>query len=193
MKQNGLHTTSTSTFIFMCLSLIHRTFLAQDFPNSVHLLVNLTLAFSSINSDHSIYLFSVNTVICRLYHVQSVTQYTIFIPHNHPSLTLYEGKSLNNRNFIITFLQEYLQKLFVSYFSTQSPCFATHLVHLSTTLRMPSRKKLDLLFHCLATLTGLPLWCSSLTFCRPFWNLSTHSYTLPWLKQLSPYWTFILV
>jgi len=39
--------------------------------------------------------------------------------------------------------------LFVSYFSTWSPCFATHLVHLSTSLRMPSRKKLDLLFHCL--------------------------------------------
>jgi hypothetical protein len=37
------------------------------------------------------------------------------------TVTLYEGKSLNNRNFIITFLQEYLQKLFVSYFSTQSP------------------------------------------------------------------------
>jgi len=37
----------------------------------------------------------------------------------------------------------------VSYFSTQSPYFATHLVHLSTSLRMPSRKKLDLLFHCL--------------------------------------------
>ena len=31
----------------------------------------------------------------------------------------------------------------------------------------------------LATLTGLPLRCSSLTFCRPFKNLSTHSYTLP--------------
>jgi len=31
---------------------------------------------------------------------------------------IYEGKSLNNRNFRITFLQEYLQKLFVSYFST---------------------------------------------------------------------------
>ena len=30
----------------------------------------------------------------------------------------YEGKSLNNKNFIITFLQEYLQKLFVSYFTT---------------------------------------------------------------------------
>jgi len=30
----------------------------------------------------------------------------------------YEGKSLNNRNFIITFLQEYLQKLFGSYFLT---------------------------------------------------------------------------
>jgi len=30
----------------------------------------------------------------------------------------YEGKSLNNRNFITTFLREYLQKLFVSYFST---------------------------------------------------------------------------
>jgi len=28
------------------------------------------------------------------------------------------------------------------YFSTQSPCFATHLVHMSTSLRMPSRKKL---------------------------------------------------
>ena len=31
---------------------------------------------------------------------------------------IYEGKSLNNRTFIITFLQQYLQKLFVSYFST---------------------------------------------------------------------------
>jgi len=31
---------------------------------------------------------------------------------------LYGGKSLNNKNFIIAFLQEYLQKLFVSYFST---------------------------------------------------------------------------
>ena len=32
----------------------------------------------------------------------------------------YEGKSLNNRKclLVITFLQEYLQKLFVSYFST---------------------------------------------------------------------------
>jgi len=30
----------------------------------------------------------------------------------------YECKSLNNRNFMITFLQEYLQKLFVSYFAT---------------------------------------------------------------------------
>ena len=36
----------------------------------------------------------------------------------HQEVKLYEGKSLNNRNFIITFLQEYLQKLFVSYFST---------------------------------------------------------------------------
>jgi hypothetical protein len=31
---------------------------------------------------------------------------------------MYEGESLNNRNFIIPFLQEYLQKLFVPYFST---------------------------------------------------------------------------
>jgi hypothetical protein len=30
--------------------------------------------------------------------------------------------------------------------------------------------------------TGPPLQCSSLTFCLPFWNLSTHSYALPWLK-----------
>jgi len=36
----------------------------------------------------------------------------------HPPTQTYEGKSLNNRNFITTFLQEYLQKLFVSYFST---------------------------------------------------------------------------
>jgi hypothetical protein len=33
-------------------------------------------------------------------------------------LLTYEGESLNNRNFIIPFLQEYLQKLFVPYFST---------------------------------------------------------------------------
>jgi len=39
---------------------------------------------------------------------------------------------------------------------------------------------LDMLFHCLTCLlTGLPLRCSSLIFCRPFRNLSTHSYTLP--------------
>ena len=69
--------------------------------------------------------------------------------HTYIYTGIYEGKYLNNRNFIIIFLQEYLQKLFVSYFSTWSPCFATHLVHLSTSLRMPSRKKLDLLFHCL--------------------------------------------
>ena len=37
----------------------------------------------------------------------------------------------------------------MSYFSTYSSCFATHFLHLSTSLRMPSRKKLDLLFHCL--------------------------------------------
>jgi hypothetical protein len=30
----------------------------------------------------------------------------------------YEGESLNNRNFIIPFLKEFLQKLFVPYFST---------------------------------------------------------------------------
>jgi hypothetical protein len=29
-----------------------------------------------------------------------------------------EGKSLNNSNLIVAFLQEYLQKLFLSYFST---------------------------------------------------------------------------
>ena len=76
--------------LLMCLSLIHHTFLAQDFPNSVRLLGNLTPAFSSFDSDYSSYLFSVNTVIHCLYHVQSVTQYTTFILHNHPSLTLYK-------------------------------------------------------------------------------------------------------
>jgi hypothetical protein len=33
-------------------------------------------------------------------------------------LDKYEGKSLNNSNVIITFVQEYLQKLFVSYILT---------------------------------------------------------------------------
>ena len=59
----------------------------------------------------------------------------------HVALEQYESKSLNNRNFIITLLQEYLQKLFLPYFSTQSPCFTTRLVHQSTSLQMPSRKK----------------------------------------------------
>jgi len=77
----------------------------------------------------------------------------------------YEGKSLTNRNFIITFLQEYLQKLFVSYFSTQSPRFATHSVQLSTSLRAPSRKKLfGVAFNqlCTADITS-----SSLQTCGP--------------------------
>jgi len=52
----------------------------------------------------------------------------------------------------------------------------------------------DLLLHCLSCHANWsPLRCSSLTFCLPFWNLSTHSYTLPSLKQLSPYRTFILL
>ena len=76
--------------LLMCLSLILHTFLAQDFPNSVRLLRNLTPAFSSLDSDHSGYLFSANTLIHRFYQVHSVTQYTTFILQNHPSLTLYK-------------------------------------------------------------------------------------------------------
>ena len=49
----------------------------------------------------------------------------------------------------------------MSYFSTWSPCFATHLVHLSTSLRMPSGKKFDLLFHCLTCHTN---WSPTLVF-----------------------------
>ena len=67
----------------------------------------------------------------------------IFIKHISQMINtiyIHEGKSLNNRNFIITILQECLKKLFVSYFPTQSPRFATHSVHLSTSLQMPSRK-----------------------------------------------------
>jgi hypothetical protein len=33
-------------------------------------------------------------------------------------ISIYEGTSLNNRNLLITLLQEYLEKVFVSYFST---------------------------------------------------------------------------
>jgi len=43
---------------------------------------------------------------------------TVYPPSSFYVDIKYEGKSLNNRNFIITFLQEYLKKLFVSYFST---------------------------------------------------------------------------
>ena len=48
----------------------------------------------------------------------------IFIKHISQMINtiyIHEGKSLNNRNFIITILQECLQKLFVSYFPKQSP------------------------------------------------------------------------
>ena len=49
------------------------------------------------------------------------TRNKVIFPSLPTIIMNYECKSLNNRNFIITFLQEYLQKLFVSYFSTQSP------------------------------------------------------------------------
>ena len=53
---------------------------------------------------------------------------------------------------------------------------------------------LDLLFYCLschANWAPTPVFITDVFI--PFWNLSTHSYTLPWLKQMSPYWMFVLL
>jgi len=58
---------------------------------------------------------------------------------------MYKGKSLNNRKFYTCndFFTRVLTKIVcVLFFDIVAPCFATHLVHLSTSLRMPSRKKL---------------------------------------------------
>jgi len=62
-----IHTSPYLCSLLMCLSFIQLTFLSQDLSNSVCLLVTMTLVFSSIDSDHSSYLFSVNTVIHHLY------------------------------------------------------------------------------------------------------------------------------
>ena len=63
--------------------------------------------------------------------------------------------------------------MFVSYFLTLSPCFATHLVHLSTNMRVPSRKKLfDVVFNqlCTASITSLSsayFWPCKCSFIGP--------------------------
>ena len=65
-------------------------------------------------------------------------------PHTRSRASNYEGKSLNKRkcytrnNFFTRVLTEIVCVLFFDIV----PCFATHLVHLSTSLRMPSRKKM---------------------------------------------------
>jgi len=58
----------------MCPSFIHHVSIAQYISNGVGILLYLTLIFPSIDSDHSSYLFSVNTVLLRSYYVQSTTQ-----------------------------------------------------------------------------------------------------------------------
>ena len=85
--------------------------------------------------------------------------------------------SLNNRNFIITFLQEYLQKLCLIF--RHSPPASQHTwATCPQACGCPLEKSSTCGFTVsLATLTGLPLRCSSLIFCHLFWNLSTHSYT----------------
>jgi hypothetical protein len=52
---------------------------------------------------------------------------------------------------------------------------------------------LDLLFHCLGCHAN---WSPTVVFITDVLSSilkSFHPYTLPWLKQLSPYWTFILL
>ena len=94
-----------------------------------------------LRCDLFVFLYNCRYVTMTNFH--SVTCCTRLLAHDDCKLfpILYEGKLLNNRNFIVTFFTRVLIQI-VSYFSTQSHCFATHLVHLSTSLRMPSRKKL---------------------------------------------------
>ena len=73
-NKNGLTLPLHLRLLRMCPSFIHHISSAQALSNSVSLLVNLTLVFSSINSDHSSYLLSVNIVIHLLYYVQSIAQ-----------------------------------------------------------------------------------------------------------------------
>jgi len=103
----------------------------------------------------------------------------------HPFTTIYEGKSLNKRNFIITFLQEYLWKLFVSYFWTYSPCFATHLVQLSTSLRVSSIKKTF-------------LECPLTTFSPPHYLVGICKFLAPQMffhrsKKVKVWWRQVLI
>ena len=94
------------------------------------------LKYFFLSPDRWVVLTDIASSLSPTFDYWLIHKRTWFLTDKISSLLKYEGKSLNNRNFIITFLQEYLQKLFVS------PCFATHSVHLSTSLRMPSRKKL---------------------------------------------------
>jgi len=74
------------------------------------------IGFVKIATDKLLFSSDTNITYCIYPKIQDF----FFLRHHLKKLglPLYEGKSLNNRNFIITFLQEYLQKWFVSYFST---------------------------------------------------------------------------
>jgi hypothetical protein len=74
MKFSGFTHPLHLRLLRLCPSFIHHISIAQDLSNSVRSLVNLTLIYSLIDSDHSSYLFSVNTVIHRLCYVQSTAQ-----------------------------------------------------------------------------------------------------------------------
>ena len=115
-------------------------------------------------------------------------------PDMERKVEYYEGKSLNNRNFVITFCKSTYRNCLCLIFRHSPPASQHSWSTCPQACGCPLEKSSTCYFTVsLATLTGLPLRCSSLTYCRPFWTLSTHSYTLPWLKQLSPYWTFILI
>jgi len=92
----------------------------------------------------------------------------------------YEGKSLNNRNFIIIFYKSTYRNCLCLIFWHSPPASQHTWSTCPQACGCPLEKNSTCCFTVsLATLTGLPLRCSSLIFCRPFWNLSTHSYTLP--------------
>ena len=84
-------------------------------------------------------------------------------------LQFYEGKSLNNRNFIITFYKSTYRNCFRLIFRHSPPSSQ----HTWSTCPQACGCLLQKSSTCcftvsLATLTGLPIRCSSLTLFRPF-------------------------
>jgi len=88
----------------------------------------------------------------------------------------YEGKSLNNRNFITTFCKSTYKNCLCLIFRHSPPASQHTWSTCLQACRCPLEKSSTCSFTVsLATLTGLPLRCSSLTFCRQFPPIHTLS------------------